>query len=159
MGQFRPSSRSRSALYPARPHHSPHVTDYSPVPLLCFLFLYRSLGFVRLLFVESSPWLNCQRKWMQITKDHSSRWSSSTVHPVCNVIHSCNRKVLAGNYSDLILYIFRHVFISSEGALYVILPYDYQAAARPLFEHTPVLNNNFQYWCHDDFVDCDFYDD
>ena len=49
--------------------------------------------------------------------------------------------------------------ISSEGALYVILPYDYQAAARPLFEHTPVLNNNFQYWCHDDFVDCDFYDD
>ena len=33
-------------------------------------------------------------------------------------------------------------FVSSEGALYVILPYDYQAAARPLFEHTPVLNNN-----------------
>ena len=32
--------------------------------------------------------------------------------------------------------------VSSEGALYVILPYDYQAAARPLFEHTPVLNNN-----------------
>ena len=30
-------------------------------------------------------------------------------------------------------------FISSEGALYVILPYDYPAAAaRPLFEHTPV---------------------
>ena len=50
-------------------------------------------------------------------------------------------------------------FVSSEGALYVILPYDYQAAARPLFEHTPVLNNNFEYWCHDDFVDCDFYDD
>ena len=36
-------------------------------------------------------------------------------------------------------------FVSSEGALYVILPYDYQAAARPLFEHTPVLNNNFEY--------------
>ena len=35
--------------------------------------------------------------------------------------------------------------VSSEGALYVILPYDYQAAARPLFEHTPVLNNNFEY--------------
>ena len=33
--------------------------------------------------------------------------------------------------------------ISSEGALYVILPYDYQA--HPLFEHTPVLNNNFEY--------------
>ena len=110
MGQFRPSFRSRSALYPARPHHSPHVTDYSPVPLLCFLFLYRSLGFVRLLFVESSPWLNCQRKWMQITKDHLRR-SSSTVHPVCNVIHSCDRKVLACNYSDVILYIFRHVCI------------------------------------------------
>ena len=30
---------------------------------------------------------------------------------------------------------------------------------QPLFEHTPVLNNNFEYWCHDDFVDCDFYDD
>ena len=29
----------------------------------------------------------------------------------------------------------------------------------PLFEHTPVLNNNFEYWCRDDFVDCDFYDD
>ena len=36
--------------------------------------------------------------------------------------------------------------VSSEGALYVILPYDYPAAAaRPLFEHTPVLNNNFEY--------------
>ena len=34
-------------------------------------------------------------------------------------------------------------FISSEGALYVILPYDYQA--HPLFEHTPVLNDNFEY--------------
>ena len=33
-------------------------------------------------------------------------------------------------------------FVSSEGALYVILPYDYQAAAHPLFEHTPVLNKN-----------------
>ena len=51
------------------------------------------------------------------------------------------------------------MIFSSEGALYVILPYDYPAAARPLFEHTPVLNNNFEYWCHDDFVDCDFYDD
>ena len=28
---------------------------------------------------------------------------------------------------------------SSEGALYVILPYDY---TRPLFENTPVLDNN-----------------
>ena len=30
---------------------------------------------------------------------------------------------------------------------------------QPLFEHTPVLNNNFEYWCRDDFVDCDFYED
>ena len=29
---------------------------------------------------------------------------------------------------------------------------------QPLFEHTPVLNNNLEYWCRDDFVDCDFYD-
>ena len=29
---------------------------------------------------------------------------------------------------------------------------------QPLFEHTPVLNNNFEY-CRDDFVDCDFYED
>ena len=29
----------------------------------------------------------------------------------------------------------------------------------PLFEHTPVLNNNFEYWCRDDFGDCDYYDD
>ena len=36
-------------------------------------------------------------------------------------------------------------FVSSEGALYVIVPYDYPAAQRPLFEHTPVLNNNFEY--------------
>ena len=35
------------------------------------------------------------------------------------------------------------ILISSEGALYVILPYDYQA--HPLFEHTPVLNGNFEY--------------
>ena len=36
--------------------------------------------------------------------------------------------------------------VSSEGALYVIVPYDYPAAAQhPLFEHTPVLNNNFEY--------------
>ena len=50
------------------------------------------------------------------------------------------------------------LFVSSEGALYVILPYDYPAQ-QPLFEHTPVLNDNFEYSCHDDFVDCDFYDD
>ena len=37
------------------------------------------------------------------------------------------------------------LFVSSEGALYVILPYDYPAAAHPLFEHTPVLNNNFDH--------------
>ena len=30
---------------------------------------------------------------------------------------------------------------------------------RPLFEHTPVLNDNFEYWCLDDFVDCDFCED
>ena len=41
-----------------------------------------------------------------------------------------------------VLPILNLILISSEGALYVILPYDYQAAARPLFEHTPVLNNN-----------------
>ena len=34
------------------------------------------------------------------------------------------------------------ILVSSEGALYVILPYDYPAV-QPLFEHTPVLNNNF----------------
>ena len=33
------------------------------------------------------------------------------------------------------------------------------AAQHPLFEHTPVLNNNFEYWCRDDFGDCDFYED
>ena len=38
-----------------------------------------------------------------------------------------------------------NLLVSSEGALYVILPYDYPAAAHPLFEHTPVLNNNFEY--------------
>ena len=32
--------------------------------------------------------------------------------------------------------------ISSEGALYVILPNDYP---QPLFEHTPVLNDNFEH--------------
>ena len=31
------------------------------------------------------------------------------------------------------------LFISSEGALYVILPYDYTFQ---LFEHTPALDNN-----------------
>ena len=31
--------------------------------------------------------------------------------------------------------------VSSEGALYVILPYDY-TRARPLFEHTLALDNN-----------------
>ena len=44
--------------------------------------------------------------------------------------------------------IFVHMImvVSSEGALYVILPYDYPAAQQhPLFEHTPVLNNNFEY--------------
>ena len=39
---------------------------------------------------------------------------------------------------------FKMKFVSSEGALYVILPYDYPQR-HPLFEHTPVLNNNFEY--------------
>ena len=35
------------------------------------------------------------------------------------------------------------LFVSSEGALIAIVPYDYPA--HPLFEHTPVLNNNFEH--------------
>ena len=62
---------------------------------------------------------------------------------------------LAGCFRRQML--FSEAFVSSEGALYVILPYDYQT--HPLFEHTPVLNNNFEYWCRDGFVDCDFYAD
>ena len=31
---------------------------------------------------------------------------------------------------------------SSEGALYVIMPYDYPAQQHPLFEHTPVGTRN-----------------
>ena len=50
-----------------------------------------------------------------------------------------------------------NLVFSSEGALYVIMPYDYPA--HPLFEHTPVPNNNFEHWCHDDFGDYDYYDD
>ena len=49
--------------------------------------------------------------------------------------------LLPCNISNFITIVAENI-ISSEGALYVILPYDYQAAARPLFEHTPVLNNN-----------------
>ena len=34
--------------------------------------------------------------------------------------------------------------VSSEGALVAVPPYDYtQQQQRPLFEHTPVLDNNF----------------
>ena len=39
---------------------------------------------------------------------------------------------------------FLFFFFNSEGAIYVIMPYDYPA--QPLFEHTPVLNNNFEYY-------------
>ena len=38
------------------------------------------------------------------------------------------------------------LLVSSKGALVAIAPYDYPAAgARPLFEHTPVLHNNFEH--------------
>ena len=50
--------------------------------------------------------------------------------------------------SFVFIFIIVIIIISSEGALYVILPYDYpqrSAAQHPLFEHTPVLNNNFEY--------------
>ena len=33
-------------------------------------------------------------------------------------------------------------FVSSEGALRAITPYDYLQQQHPLFEHTPVLDNN-----------------
>ena len=33
-------------------------------------------------------------------------------------------------------------FVSSEGALIAITPYDYPRRQQPLFEHTPVLDNN-----------------
>ena len=36
---------------------------------------------------------------------------------------------------------FLYEFVSSEGALIAITPYDYPQG-RPLFEHTPVLDNN-----------------
>ena len=41
------------------------------------------------------------------------------------------------------------------------MPYDYpaQQQQQPLFEDTPVLNNNFKHFCHDDFGDYDYYDD
>ena len=54
-----------------------------------------------------------------------------------------------------VFYLF--VFVSSEGALYVMMTY--YRFARPLFENTPVLNNNFEHRCHDDFGDYDYYDD
>ena len=46
-------------------------------------------------------------------------------------------------------------FFSSEGALVAIPPYDYPWRQQPLFEHTPVLDNNFK---HYDFCDYDYYD-
>ena len=40
----------------------------------------------------------------------------------------------------------RTVIFSSEGALVAVPPYDYtQQQQRPLFEHTPVLDNNFEH--------------
>ena len=49
------------------------------------------------------------------------------------------------------------------GWLYLLAPKElytwYCPMTIPPFEHTPVLNNNFEYWCRDDFVDCDFYED
>ena len=35
----------------------------------------------------------------------------------------------------------------------------YAIDIQPLFENTPVLNNNFEHRCHDDFGDYDYYDD
>ena len=52
--------------------------------------------------------------------------------------------ILIFDFWDGVFGISSDVFVSSEGALYVILPYDYQAQ-HPLFEHTPVLNNNFDH--------------
>ena len=50
----------------------------------------------------------------------------------------------------------KYTIISSEGALYVVMPYDYPAQQQhPLFEDTPVLNNNLKHFCHDDFGDYD----
>ena len=35
----------------------------------------------------------------------------------------------------------------------------YDIDVQTLFEEAPVLNNNFEHLCHDDFGDCDYYDD
>ena len=51
-------------------------------------------------------------------------------------VHSC--WLIVANYILL---------VSSEGALYVMMTYDID------IQDTPVLNNNFEHLCHDDFGD------
>ena len=64
-------------------------------------------------------------------------WISSVLNPV-------ELKVASYRAASKLHYKYFSL-ISSEGALVAIAPYDYPAAAaaRPLFEHTPVLDNNF----------------
>ena len=45
----------------------------------------------------------------------------------------------------------KNVIVSSEGALYVMMTY--YIDIQPLFEDTPVLNNNFEHLFHDVFGD------
>ena len=99
MEQFRPSFRSRLALYPPRPHiaHMLQTTHlcYCLASLVCFFLFFFILSVllnpIRDGYVSGN---GCRSP--EITRD-APRYP--TVHPL--VILSCIRKVLDSKYSDI----------------------------------------------------------
>ena len=72
---------------------------------------------------------------------------------VCFELLNC--LIPPGSYNKYVLI----VFLAPKELYTWYCPMTIRQQQHPLFEHTPVLNNNFEYWCRDDFVDCDFYED
>ena len=116
MGQFHSFQISFSPLSRQTPFPTfcKDAKNCSPVSLLVyFLFIFIPLVLCDLLFVESSPWLNCQRKWMLITKDHSGYLLPLAIH----VILMWYKQAMDYKYSDVRLQKCRHAF-SNETFIY-----------------------------------------
>ena len=107
----------------------------------------------RLIFVRESQLNLCLKDWIIVSVFFVWRFCQSYCFNSGLMFESLNVCQFFPQYQFLAKYlsvfvhqlavsqIFVSIFVSSEGALYVILPYDYQAQ-HPLFEHTPVLNQS-----------------
>ena len=120
-----------------------HLTVWDHTLMMCNKCIQTALRSHYSLFVNSTvpKWkrdLQISKKLEQAKKEQAQRWGGMP--------NQTKTKVQSSFLDSVIIVSVMLAIISSEGALVAVPPYDYtQQQQRPLFEHTPVLDNNFEH--------------